>query len=330
MSLATKESTIAISLFFSVSIIIIFTFLPNTDYKFLAYGSSFIVNSSTTPTTNMIPSTMKTTTNASSFLDNIETKKVKVGDIEMAYKIFGRGPIMLLIMGSGGTMNEWDPTLLRGLSSNHTIVLFDNRGFGDTSFGIKNFTISQFANDTSGLIDAIGIKKPVDLLGISLGGFIAQELALSHPDKVDRLVIFASSCSGKIAVPPAPVASTPIEQIKIIAEGLFPQQWMKEHPNYISYIPIPKESVNPKSAQLQGQAVDSWKGTCDRVLNINKSTLVMVGSNDIVLPPANSVLLAEKIPGAWLVQIKGGGHGVMWQYPEKVIRILETFLSTTS
>jgi alpha/beta hydrolase fold len=135
---------------------------------------------------------------------NIPPKKIQVGDIDIAYKVFGNGKPLLLIAGSGATMDMWDPIVLKQLSANHNVIIFDNRGKGQTSAGtIKNMTMSQFANDTARLIDALGIQKP-DVLGVSLGGFIAQELALLHPEKVDKLIIYASDCSGKVATPSNP------------------------------------------------------------------------------------------------------------------------------
>ena len=265
---------------------------------------------------------------SSSLIKNVETKKVHVGDIDMAYKIIGKGKSLMLIAGSGASMDMWDPQLLKQLSVNHTVIIFDSRGKGQTSVGtVKNMTMYQFANDTAGLIDALEIKEPVDVLGASFGGFIAQELVLSHPDKVNRLILYASDCSGKIAVPsrPAPFASTPIDQARIVADMIFPEQWKKEHPNYLSYMPlVPIPSL--AAIQLEGQAISSWKGSCDRVANIHNPTLVIVGTEDEIVPPSYSLPLAEKIPGAWFIQIKGGGHGLMYQYPEKLSRIILTFL----
>jgi alpha/beta hydrolase fold len=119
--------------------------------------------------------------------ENIPLKRVHVGDIDIAYKMFGKGNLLLLIIGAGATMDAWDPTVLKQLSTNHTVTIFDNRGIGQTSTGtIKNFSISQYANDTAGLLDALAIQK-ADVLGYSLGSLIAQELILIHPDKVDKL-----------------------------------------------------------------------------------------------------------------------------------------------
>jgi hypothetical protein len=112
---------------------------------------------------------------------NIPPKKVHVGDIDIAYKMFGKGEVLLLIPGSSMTMDEWEPNVINRLASNHTVIIFDNRGIGKTTAGNKTWSIEQFANDTAGLLDALKIEKPVDVLGFSLGGFIAQELTLMHP-----------------------------------------------------------------------------------------------------------------------------------------------------
>src|SRR4029079_381434 len=134
---------------------------------------------------------------------DIPIQKVHVGDIEMAYKMFGKGDPILLISPAQADMNYWEPSLIDTLSANHTIIVFDNRGVGNTSTGIKPFSIQQFANDTAGLLDALKIQK-ADVLGYSLGSFIAQQLAVTHPDKVNRLVLIATTCGGKESIPPSP------------------------------------------------------------------------------------------------------------------------------
>src|ERR671928_1002580 len=108
-------------------------------------------------------------------VQNIPAKKVHVGDIDIAYKIFGKGDPILLINGYTHSMDNWDPTLLERLASNHTVIIFNNRGIGNTTSGENRFSIAQFANDTAGLLDVLEIKQ-ADILGYSMGGFIAQEL----------------------------------------------------------------------------------------------------------------------------------------------------------
>ena len=143
----------------------------------LAYGQPAQMNSSVTNSLN---------------IQNIPVKKVHVGDIDIAYKTFGKGDPILLISGLGNNMtNAWEPSSLRSLSLNHTVIVFDNRGVENTTTGSKPFSIRQLANDTAGLLHTLKIQK-ADILGYSLGSFIAQQLTVTHPEKVNRLVLVAS------------------------------------------------------------------------------------------------------------------------------------------
>ena len=277
--------------------------------------------------------------NQISVISNVPTRRVHVGDIDIGYKMFGKGDPILLITGANGVrMDVWDPVLLRELASNHTVIIFDNRGVGNTTSGSKVFSIKQFANDTSGLLDALNIKKPVDVLGWSMGSFIAQELAIVHPDKVNKLILYGSSCSGKQSVPPSPKAMTFFTKnvTRITSNGnarfeasaslLFPRTWIKENRNYLQYLPKSKESASIQTILGQIRAIDTWTDSCNQLSRITKPTLVIDGTEDVITPSANSLILAEKIPGAWLVQINGAGHGLMYQYPQRFSTIVQTFL----
>ena len=245
--------------------------------------------------------------------------------------MFGKGEALLLISGSSMTMDEWEPNVLNRLASNHTVIIFDNRGIGKTTAGDKTWSIEQFANDAAGLLNALKIEKPIDVLGFSLGGFIAQELTLMHPQKVTRLILYATSCDGKATIPPQ-ISPTAMKSMMsgnaskdTFLSALFPKEWIKANTAYVQkFISLmtlpPKESI-----QHQAEVSHNWNGTCDILPSITKSTLIITGT----LPPANSLMLAQKIPGAWLVQIKGGGHGAMYQYPEEFSNVLLTFLDTT-
>lgn len=289
-------------------------------------------------TTTAVFGQMTTTeerTTALSFLHNIQTKTVRVGDIDIAYKIFGKGEPLLLIPGFAMTMDIWDPVTLYKLSSNHTIIIFDNRGLGKTTVGTKTWSIEQSANDTAGLIDTLGIKKPVDILGTSWGGYVAQELTLMHPQKINKLILYGTDCGGNATILSpqiSPEVGRGIESgnatIDTFVSILFPEEWIKENAAYVQEVfsaatPVPEENI-----QHQAQTTYNWQGACDRLSSITKPTLVVTGTDDIVRPPANSIMLAEKIPGAWLVQIRGGGHGIMWQVPNEFSAIVQTFLET--
>jgi len=123
----------------------------------------------------------------------------------------------LLIPGGSDGLSRWDPTLLKTLSSNHTVIVFDPRGIGDITIGSKPYTPSQLANDTTGLMDALKIPKAA-VMGYSLGSYIAQQVTMMHPDKVNSLVLIGSSCGGKDHTPKPPELLK--MQSDIVNEGL--------------------------------------------------------------------------------------------------------------
>jgi pimeloyl-ACP methyl ester carboxylesterase len=303
------------------------------------------------------PDSNQTNSNTTNSLDiqNIPLKKVHVGDIDIAYKMFGKGDPILLIQGLGGSMDSWEPSILKELSSNHTVIIFNNRGVGNTTTGTKQFSIQQFANDTVGLLDALKIQK-AEVLGFSMGSFIAQQLAVTHPEKVNRLLLIGSTCGGKESIPQSPenlklankfvssiVNNTPIEpqEMKTAISWGYGPTWIKLHPSFLKTIPTsPKDLVpsdmTPNTYVQQTNAAYNWKstnwsGVCSQLTKISQPTLVLTGTEDLAIPgPANSIIIAGKIPGAWLVQIPAAGHNVMDQYPAEIGKILNTFLSTTS
>lgn len=271
-------------------------------------------------------------------LDDMPTQKVKVGDITIAYKQLGEGSAkpIVLITGLGATMDMWNPLLLEQLSSsNYSVIIFDNRGAGESTAGTKEFSISQFANDTAGLLDALNITK-ADILGFSMGSFIAQELTLANPEIVDKLILYASLCGGNESKPASPEVDqafskpsvSPQEQMQKTIPLLFPTGWFKANPNYTNYKPIPKELVSLDIMGKQGNAAVNWAqtGNCNAISNITQPTLIIVGSDDLFTQASNSLILAERISGSWLVQVGNSGHGLMYQYPDAFNRLILTFL----
>ena len=277
-------------------------------------------------------------------------KELSVGDIDIAYKMFGRGEPILLIAGQQSKMDTWVPSILRNLSTNHTVIVFDNRGVGNTTTGTKPFSIQQFANDTAGLIDGLKIQK-ADVLGHSMGSFIAQQLAVTHPEKVNRLLLVSSSCGGKESIPTSPQVerfasdmiknatnNVPISNMRTLASLGQGPGWMKAHPNAFQSVPerlnfseMIKISGTPlNTVKQQIGASHAWSGVCDKLTGVSSPTLIITGTDDINVPAANSLIIAGKIPGAWLVHIKDAGHAIMSQYPDKFNKILQTFLTTTS
>ena len=275
-------------------------------------------------------------TNQTINLHDIETKKIRVGDIDMAYKIFGKGTPILLINGYSAPLDFWDPILINRLASNHTVITFDNRGIGNTTLGNKEFSIPQFAQDTAGLMEALKINQ-ANILGWSMGGMIAQELAISDPEKVNKLIIYASICGGNDSVPPdnqvlnaySNQTENTTKRLENFLPLLFPNQWRVDNPDLIQELPKSTEISPVRTLDLQMKAISGWQGTCNRLNNIIHPTMILVGTDDVITVPENSIFMASKIPGAWVVQMEsGGGHAVMMQYPEKFSSIVDIFLAS--
>ncbi len=274
-------------------------------------------------------------------IQDIPVKKVHVGDIDIAYKTFGRGDPILLISGSGNVMDVWPTHFLKELASNHTVIIFDNRGVGNTTVGTRPFSIAQFANDTVGLLDALDIQR-TDVLGFSMASFIAQQLTLMYPERVTRLVLYGASCGGHESIPQTQEVTRIISDLvnnrsqnaDAFLSVTFPPEWIRANPNLETF-PKTKEIILFTTLVKQFNAVEdwlsrNWSGVCNQLQNISIPTLIITGAEDVAVPAANSLILVEKIPSAWLVQIKGAGHGLMYQYPEEFSEIVKTFLSTTS
>src|SRR2546426_6059255 len=244
----------------------------------LVYGQSDQTNSNVTNTLN---------------IQNIPVKKVHVGDIDVAYKIFGKGDPLILFNGASDSMDAWDPSFLTGISSNHTVIVFDQRGIGNSTAASKPYTYPQLANDTAGLLDALKIPK-ADVMGYSLGGHIAQAFTISHPEKVNRLILVASSCRGKDSIPKPPefkkfqadvvnksLHNIPITQeMKALNAASLGSGWIKLHPESVD-IPANTTSLQQLKPGLTPEIANkqknlgiwentNWSGACDEEAKLAK------------------------------------------------------------
>ena len=292
-------------------------------------------------------------TDSSANILSTSEKIVRVGDIEIAYKMSGNGEPILLIPGGSADKNAWDPSFIRGLSSNHTVIVFDPRGVGNTTIGSKPYAMEQLANDTAGLLDALEIQN-ANVLGYSLGSYIAQQLTITNPEKVNRLILAGSSCGGKDGIPKPPEflklqaeivdkisnnVSISREENIALANASVGAGWIRLHPETLENITEGQgffATISPEAQEGQANIGHSWEatnwnGVCDELAKVAKPTLVITGTDDYAYQPhQNSLVIAEKVPGAWLVQIENAGHAVMDQYPDEMNKILQTFLSTTN
>lgn len=260
-------------------------------------------------------------------------RRIQVDDISIGYIMRGEGDPLLMIMGFGGTMDMWDPEAVSILENHRQLILFDNRGMGETTSGDREFSIEQFADDASAFMDSLGIVK-ADVLSWSMGTEIALELVLRHPDKVGRLILYAGDYQVN-ACPPSPevfqvltdTSGSPAERGERMIGLLFPRDWLDMNMVYVMELFSGFTETSPaENIQKQSDAMDAWAGAADRLWQIESPTLLISGTEDVLTPPRNSELLLELIPGARLELIENGGHGVMYQYPDIFSYIVLDFL----
>jgi pimeloyl-ACP methyl ester carboxylesterase len=256
-----------------------------------------------------------------------------IDDVTLAFRGFGSGDPVILINGFASAMDTWNPQVLAALARHHRVVIFDNRGTGYSESSEEEYSIPLFAEDTVRLLDILEISS-AHLIGHSMGAMMAQEIALGHPDRVNRLVLVSGDCGGRNAVRMSRKVWQTLtdksgslqEQAERMFSILFPPQWLRDHDPWDACPPV-YETTPEENAARQRETLLSWDGTGDRLPAIQSPTLVVTGTDDVVIPPENSVFLANGIPGARLVQFPDGGHGLMYQFPEDFSEVVLSFLA---
>lgn len=256
-------------------------------------------------------------------VSDLPVRKVQVNGAELGVRTMGEGPALLLIMGYAGTMDGWDPELVRTLAREHRVILFDNRGMGYSGLTDAPYTWRQLASDAAGVLGALEIEK-ADVLGWSMGSIIAQYMALQHPDRVGRLVLYgtAHEAGPVVRAVERMGAMTPEE----FMASLFPPQWLAEHPDVFSRLPVPAIAPDPAVVALQRAMLFSWTGTTGQLGAIRSEVLLVVGEEDDVTPAGQSLEMARLLPKSWLVRFRQGGHWLMHQQPQRLGNVVNVFL----
>lgn len=252
--------------------------------------------------------------------------------IEIAYDIAGQGRPLLLISGVGYGAWFWYK-IVPGLAEHFQVITFDNRGAGRTTRPDGPYTVPMMAADTAGLLDGLNIRGAC-VMGHSLGGFIAQELVISRPDLVDRLILASTTHGGARAIPITPEAlevltnrqGDPVELVKrgiaIAAAPGFAErepQVAQELLNYRFTNPVPPAQYQAQVAAGAGTAAYTDEMVEQRLASIRVPTLIMFGEHDKVVPPGNADLLA-KIAQARVVIIPGAGHIFPIEKPAETVQ----------
>ena len=270
-----------------------------------------------------------------------EVHVAKVGDRRIAWYQRGVGPPLVMAIGTGSTMAEWDPALVDRLARRHRVIMFDYPGIGLSGPPITRTAFAALADRTAGLMDAIGLRR-ADVLGWSMGGFVAQQLAIRHPDRVRRLVLAGTNPGGAAAVlgPAADqrIDSDPEPSDAAVLRVLYPRTpagraagraFLGRLDTASERGAIPDDFRVPASTvRAQVAAEDGWlrsASNADALRGLRIPTLVVGGRVDPVVPPANLRRIAALIPGARLV-IFPGSHAFLFQYRERFAQAVSAFL----
>src|SRR5574341_472809 len=259
---------------------------------------------------------------------------VKANGIDIYYEVSGAGEPLLLIMGLGANTTGWAMQMPE-FSEHHRVIAFDNRGAGRSEKPNEPYTIPQLAEDAIGLLDALGIGS-AHVFGMSLGGMIAQELVLAHPERVRTLILGGTMAGGPGATFAGPqlvrdfIALTALPAQQAIESGLkliYSDGYIEASKELLLQRAMANAHLTPPLYALQRQflAVIGFNAA-ERLCEIRAPTLVLAGTDDRVIPFANSRLLSERIPGATLVEFAGAGHGFLVERAQEVNAAVLDFL----
>jgi pimeloyl-ACP methyl ester carboxylesterase len=270
------------------------------------------------------------------------TRYVEAGGLRYAYRRFGAdaGIPLLLLQHFRGGMDNWDPLLTDGFARDRPVILFNNAGVASTS-GETPSTIDAMADHVAAFVDALALTK-VDLLGFSIGGYVAQAFALRHSHLLRRLMLLGTGPRAgerradprilQVAGNPVPVLDdflflffSPSETSQAAGRAF----WERRHQRVVDV--DPPSSVQTMKAQLD--TLLEWREVRGErfaeLKNIQQPTLVVNGNDDIMVPTVNSFILSQHIPNAQLIVYPDSGHGAHFQYPELFLAHARLFLAET-
>jgi len=258
----------------------------------------------------------------------------RIGDIHIHYDTTGQGEPLLLIMGYRGSGLMWGEKFISLLSRSFQVIHFDNRGTGLSDKPDTLYTIPIMADDAAGLLRHLGVRQ-AHVFGVSMGGMIAQELVLRHPQMVRRLILGCTSCGGPQAV---------LASLEVLAKLIHPpdmsleeavrRQWtvmfspkfLETQQDFLEML-TQRALCHPAPAHTSRRHLMALQrfNTYGRLGMITTPTLVITGTDDLIVPPANSLLLAARIHRAYLEMLKNTGHGFFWEVPGDVAALLHKF-----
>lgn len=264
------------------------------------------------------------------------TEAVEVDGRRLAWRSLGAGPPLLLVNGYAATAADWDPTLLDRLGASFELICPDGRGMGGSDLGDPALlSVDALAADLERLLDELDLER-VSVAGWSMGGFVAQRLALRAPRRVESLVLLSTDPGGRAATPADPAvwqrltdhSGPPREQASRLISLLFPPPLATEiDRRFGDVVATARAQLPPAALCAQEAAMDDWHDEEQAPPGDNAPrALVLHGSEDVVIPAANATTLADRWRGAEVELFAGGGHAFMAQEPERVADRIASFL----
>lgn len=254
----------------------------------------------------------------------------------LAGSVEGDGAPLLLIPGLGATRRVFDG-LVPALRTRHRVIRFDPRGVGDSERGTAALTMAVLAADAVAVMNVSSGPEAIDVFGASMGGVVAQQLVVDHPDRLRRLILAATQPPGAHAIPADPTtraallgrgARTPEEAYRIACTVLYSPQFQRAHPEFIEN-QVRVRAQHPIPARVfrdQLAAMSAASGLWDTLPAVAAPTLVMHGTADVVSPFENANLIVRRIPGARLRSFDGSGHLFFHERPDESARVMTEFL----
>jgi len=258
----------------------------------------------------------------------------------LGVRILGEGPPLVLLNGYSGTAADWDPTFLATLAAARTVVAPDHQGMGTSSAGaLDQLSIDSMAGDVAVVLDGLGIDR-VPVVGWSMGGMVAQAFARRHPGRVQAMVLLGTDAGGPEAVLAdqddwdrlVDHTGSPRQQATRLLHLLFPPAVASEVDRLFGdVVAEARAQLSPESLAAQERAIAAWHaGDPGRPGSPLPPVLVATGAEDVVIPPANAGLVAERWDAARIESFAGGGHAVMAQEPERIGTLMTVFLDTVA
>lgn len=270
----------------------------------------------------------------------LNVQQMKVADTTFAWAAVGAGPPLLLLNGTASPMSEWDPAFLAGLARTNRVIVFDYPGLGDSGTAPAPWTFENAANWIAEFAARVSPGEPVNVLGWSMGGFIAQQLAIHHPAVVRRLVLAATNPGGpRTVLGPIWVqeidssSSTDADYLRTnypLSGRAAGKRFLQRLAHAYKSGAYPVVDTPEHTLDAMVAAEDPWLGSNANLLllpSITKPTFVIDGTRDLITPPVNSSIIASSIPRAQLRLFTGAGHSFLFQAPTEVSSAINGFLS---